>query len=63
MQFFLMTKLLDIRICLFNVLFATPKQFNKKLDPQLIMTDFELAIEEANRLEVYVSSTLSTIFD
>ena len=34
-------------IYLFNVLLATAKQFNKKLDPQLIMTDFEPAIEKA----------------
>ena len=62
MHFFLIAKLLHIRICLFNVLFATPKQFNKKLDPLLIMTDFELSIEKVIRLEVYFSSTLSTVF-
>ena len=45
------------------LVFYLPPQNNKKLDPQLIMADFESAIEKANRLEVYVSSTLSTIFD
>ena len=47
-------------IYLFNVLFATAKQFNKTLDPQLIMTDFEPAIEKTIRLKVYFSSTLFT---
>ena len=45
------------------LVFYLPQQNNKKLDPQLIITDFEPAMEKANRLEVYFSSTLSTVFD
>ncbi|CAF4424172.1 unnamed protein product [Rotaria socialis] len=44
-------------IYLFNVLFASAKQFNKKLDPQLIMTDFEPAVEKAIRLEFTEKTT------
>ena len=44
-------------------MFCLPQQNNFiKLDPQLIMTDFELTIEEAIGLEIYVSSMLSTAF-
>lgn len=39
-------------IHLFNILFAATRKFNKKIEPFIIMTDFEPAIEKAIRLEV-----------
>ena len=65
MHCFLIARLIHIRrfIYLLSVLVATAKQFHKKLDPQLIMTDFEPAIEKAIRLEIYFSSMLSIVFD
>jgi hypothetical protein len=42
-------------IHLFNILFEEAKRSNKKLDPRLIMTDFEPGIAKAISLEVYLS--------
>ncbi len=50
-------------IYLFHVLFPEANRFNKKFDPPLIMTDFELDIAKAISLEVQLSSKLSKLSD
>ncbi len=50
-------------IHLFNVLFTEANKFNKKFDPQLIMTDFEPGLAKAITLEVQLTSKLSKLSD
>jgi hypothetical protein len=42
-------------IYLFNILFAEANKLHKKLDPHLIMTDFEPGLTKAITLEVWLS--------
>jgi hypothetical protein len=50
-------------IYLLNILLAKANKFNKKFDPLLIMTDFELDTAKAISLEVQLSSKLSKLSD